>query len=86
MLTIVGALIGRGMPDWLALDFAVPICFLAMIAPMLRTIPHLASALTSIVLALALAGVPFGLGLLIAAIAAMAVGAQAEVWVERRRA
>lgn len=84
ILTIVGALIGRGMPDWLALDFAVPICFLAMIAPMLRTFPHLAAAGTSIVLALALAGVPYGLGLLIAAAAAMAVGAQAELWMARR--
>ncbi len=86
ILTIVGALIGRGMPDWLALDFAVPICFLAMIAPMLRTVPHLAAALASIVLSLLLAGVPYGLGLLIAAGLAMAVGAQTELWVERRRA
>jgi predicted branched-subunit amino acid permease len=86
ILTIVGALIGRGMPDWLALDFAVPICFLAMIAPMLRTVPHLAAALASIVLSLLLAGVPYGLGLLIAAALAMAVGAQTELWVERRRA
>lgn len=86
ILTIVGALIGRGMPDWLALDFAVPICFLAMIAPMLRTVPHLAAALASIVLSLLLAGVPYGLGLLIAAALAMVVGAQTELWVERRRA
>lgn len=86
ILTIVGALIGRGMPDWLALDFAVPICFLAMIAPMLRTVPHLAAALASIVLSLLLAGVPYGLGLLIAAVLAMAVGAQVELWAERRRA
>jgi predicted branched-subunit amino acid permease len=84
ILTIVGALIGRGMPEWLALDFAVPICFLAMIAPMLRTVPHLAAAATSILLALSLAAVPYGLGLLIAAMAAMAVGAQAELWMERR--
>ncbi len=86
ILTIVGALIGRGMPDWLALDFAVPICFLAMIAPMLRTIPHLAAALASIILSLLLAGVPYGLGLLIAAVLAMAIGAQTELWVERQRA
>lgn len=86
VLTIVGARIGRGMPDWLALDFAVPICFLAMIAPMLRTVPHLTAAGTSIFLALALAGVPYGLGLLIAAVGAMAVGAQVELWVNRQHA
>lgn len=84
VLTVIGALIGRGMPEWLALDFAVPICFLAMIAPMLRTLPQVAAAGTSVALALLLAGVPYGLGLLIAAMAAMAVGAQAELWMERR--
>ena len=83
--TILGVLIGSAMPAWLALDFAVPICFLAMIAPMLRTIPHLAAALASIVLSLALAFVPYGLGLLIAALAAMMVGAKAELWVKDRR-
>lgn len=86
VLTIVGALIGTAMPQWLALDFAVPICFLAMIAPMLRTVPHLAAALTSIVLALGLAVVPFNLGLLIAALVAMMVGAQMEVWMKGRSA
>jgi predicted branched-subunit amino acid permease len=86
VLTVVGALIGTAMPEWLALDFAVPICFLAMIAPMLRTIPHLAAALTSIVLALSLAFVPFSLGLLIAALAAMMVGAQMELWTAKRAA
>lgn len=85
LLTVVGALLGAAIPAWLALDFAVPISFLAMIAPMLRTIPHLAAATTSIVLALGLAFVPFSLGLLIAAIAAMIVGAQAEVWMTKRQ-
>lgn len=76
--TIVGCLAGRAIPDWLALDFAVPICFLAMVAPMLRTLPHLIAALVSIVLSLALAFIPWSLGLLIAAALAMAAGAEAE--------
>jgi predicted branched-subunit amino acid permease len=84
VLTVVGALIGTAMPTWLALDFAVPICFLAMIAPMLRTIPHLAAALVSVTLSLVLAFVPFSLGLLIAALAAMMTGAQAELWMKQR--
>ena len=78
LLTLAGALIGTAIPDWLALDFAVPICFLAMIGPMLRTPAHLAAALTSVVLALALAFVPYSLGLLIAALVAMMVGAAVE--------
>lgn len=81
--TLVGALVGSAIPGWLALDFALPICFLAVIAPMLRTLAHRSAALTSITLALALAWMPFNLGLLIAAMLAMMVGAQVELWQSR---
>ncbi|WP_090114801.1 AzlC family ABC transporter permease [Limimaricola pyoseonensis] len=79
VFTVVGALVGAAIPGWMALDFAVPITFLALIAPMLRTLAHLAAALTSIVLALALAFLPYNLGLLLAAVAAMMVGARVEL-------
>jgi predicted branched-subunit amino acid permease len=82
LLTALGALAGAAIPSWLALDFAVPVCFLAMVAPGLRTLPQALAAGTSVALALLLAWVPFSLGLLAAAAAAMAVGAEAE----RRRA
>lgn len=82
--TIAGALLGTTIPPWLALDFALPICFLALVAPMLKTAAHRAAALTSAVLTVALAFIPYGLGLLIAAMVAMAVGAQVELWQERR--
>jgi hypothetical protein len=45
-----------------------------------------ASALTSVVLALMMAWMPYGSGLLVAAIGAMIVGAQAELYMERRGA
>jgi len=83
VLTLIGALIGTAIPSWLALGFAVPICFLAMIGPMLRTLAHLAAALTSVTLALVLAFVPYSLGLLVAALAAMMVGAWVETRMER---
>jgi predicted branched-subunit amino acid permease len=78
LLTALGALGGAAIPSWLALDFAVPVCFLAMVAPGLRTLPQALAAATSVALALLLAWVPFSLGLLVAAAAAMAVGAEAE--------
>ena len=34
----------RGDPAALALDFAVPVTFIALVAPALRTLPHLAAA------------------------------------------
>lgn len=82
--TGLGIWVGDTIPDWMALDFAVPICFLAIIAPMMRTLAHMVAAVTSIVLALLLAGLPYNLGLLGAALAAMMVGAQIEVWMQRR--
>ena len=86
VFTLVGALVGSAMPGDLPLDFALPITFLAMIGPMLRTPAHMAASVTSVALALVLAGLPYNLGLLVAGLAGMMAGAQAELMVERRRA
>ena len=85
VLTLVGAVAGTKIPPEFALDFAVPITFLAIIAPMLRTIAHVAAALTSIAISLLLAFLPYNLGLLAAAATAMAVGAQVELIWSRRK-
>ena len=82
--TVVGALGGKAIPESWAIDFAVPLTFLAMIGPMLRTLPHLVGAIVSIAAALGFAWVPFNLGLLIAAFLAMVAAVQCESWLERR--
>ena len=82
--SMAGAMIGQTIPPEYALDFAVPITFLAITAPMLRSIPHVISAGVSILVALLLAGMPYGTGLLVAAVLAMAAGAASEIWLERR--
>lgn len=84
VMTAVGATFGASIPPEYALDFALPITFLAMIGPMLRTLAHVAAALTSMIVGLALVALPSGTGLLIAAGCAMAAGACVEVWQERR--
>jgi len=76
--TLAGALVGRDVTGALPLDFALPITFLALVAPALRTLAHVAAALVAVVLGLALSGLPFNLGLLPAAAAAMATGAEIE--------
>jgi predicted branched-subunit amino acid permease len=76
---------GNAIPPEFALDFAVPITFLALIAPMLHTAAHRAAALTSVVLALVFNGLPFNLGLMVAGIGAMMVGAQVELWTTRKQ-
>lgn len=84
--TIIGALLGAQVPDSWALDFAIPITFLAMIAPMFRTLAHVVAALVAVVVSLLCAGVPYSLGLIVAGIAGMMAGAQVELWMTRRAA
>ena len=86
LFTWIGAVVGARIPPEYGLDFAVPITFLAIIAPALRTPAHLAAALTSIVAALALAWMPSGIGVLLAAALAMVVGARVELWLKARSA
>jgi predicted branched-subunit amino acid permease len=85
LATWAGAAAGTAIPEALALDFAVPVTFIALVAPGLRTLPNLAAAVVSVALALALVGLPYSLGLLVAAAAAMAAGALVELLGERRR-
>jgi predicted branched-subunit amino acid permease len=78
IFTLVGALIGEAIPASFALDFAVPITFLAIIAPTLRTRAHVSAALTAAALSLMFFTVPYNLGILMAGIGGMMVGARVE--------
>ncbi|WP_341213026.1 AzlC family ABC transporter permease [uncultured Limimaricola sp.] len=84
--TFAGALMGQAIPASLSLDFAVPVCFIALLAPLLRSLPHLFAALVSSVVTIGFAWLPWNLGLPIAATAAMITGAQAELFLRRRAA
>jgi predicted branched-subunit amino acid permease len=85
LCTFLGALAGQAIPVALAPDFALPVCFIALVAPMLRSGPHRIAALVSVVAAIGFAWVPWNLGLIIAALIAMSAGAQAEFH-QRRKA
>ena len=76
--TLLGAVIGEAIPASFALDFAVPITFLAIIAPALRTRAHVGAAITAAVLSLMFFTVPYNLGILLAGIGGMMVGARIE--------
>jgi predicted branched-subunit amino acid permease len=84
--TLLGALVGESIPPAFSLDFAIPICFISITAPMMRSLPHLVAALVSIAAALALAWMPYYLWLMVAALLAMVCGAQTELWLQRRAA
>lgn len=83
--TVVGAFLGTQVPDSWALDFAIPITFLAMIAPMFRTLAHVVAALTAVVVSLLVAGVPYSLGIIIAGIVGMMAGARTEKWLDEKQ-
>ncbi|MFN3970104.1 MAG: AzlC family ABC transporter permease [Gemmobacter sp.] len=82
--TIAGALVGQAIPASLSPDFAVPVCFLALLAPLLRGLPNLVAAGTSLAGAVVFSGVPWNLGLILAAVCAMVAGAQTELALRRR--
>ncbi|WP_170573789.1 AzlC family ABC transporter permease [Ruegeria atlantica] len=84
LASYLGAVLGTRIPESWALDFALPITFLAMIGPMMRTLAHVVAALVAIVVALLAVVVPYNLGLLIAGAAGMMAGAQAELMLERK--
>jgi 4-azaleucine resistance transporter AzlC len=84
--SLMGALVGQAIPKSYSLDFAIPICFIALIAPAMRSLPHVAAALVSVTMAVLLSWMPYNLWLLVAALVAMMVGARTELWVKRQRA
>ena len=86
IFTLVGALIGQQVPASWGIDFIMPLTFLAMIGPMLRTPAHMVAAFVAAAAALAFAWVPYNLGLLVAGTIGMIAGAQAELWAQRARA
>lgn len=85
IFTVVGALLGTRVPDSWALDFAIPITFLAMIAPMFRTLPHVIAAFVAVVASLLAANVPYSLGIMIGGLAGMIAGAYAEKVIAQRK-
>ena len=83
--SFVGAVLGNAIPSDAGLDFALPIAFIAMTGPMLRTPAHVVAALVACSCAIPAAWLPFNLGLIVAGLTGMLAGAQAELWFEARK-
>lgn len=80
----LGAVMGSAIPEGWPLDFAPAITFIAIAAPMLRGVANLVAAGVAIAVALALAGLPWSLGLPLAALVGMGAGALTEIALLRR--
>jgi len=80
----LGAALGTTLPPGIPLDFALPIAFLSMVAPMMRTMAHLVAAAVAIVVSLVAVSIPYSLGLIVAGMAGMLAGAQTELWLRSK--
>ncbi len=80
--TGVGAVLGATIPPQLSLEFAVPVTFIAIVAPLLRSIPNLMAAMAAVTLALMFHQLPYSLGLMVAAVGGMASGLMLEIYLK----
>jgi 4-azaleucine resistance transporter AzlC len=72
--TAIGVFLGAAIPSNLSLDFALPVTFIAMIVPVMKKFPIIASALSAGITAILANGLPYKLGLILAALGGIIVG------------
>jgi predicted branched-subunit amino acid permease len=80
---LIGVVAGAQVPAQWSLDFAVVLTFIALLVPVIRTRADVAAALVAAALALAAAGLPYRLALVVASIGGIAAGLAIDAW--RRR-
>jgi 4-azaleucine resistance transporter AzlC len=72
--TGLGIFLGTAIPESWSLDFALPLTFIAMVVPVLKSRPAIAAALSAGVVAVLADPLPYHLGLIAAALVGIAVG------------
>ncbi|GAB3696766.1 AzlC family ABC transporter permease [Halorubrum pallidum] len=77
--TIVGVVVGAGVPDAWGLTFAVPLVFLALLVPAMKDRPTTAAGAAGGAVAVVAAGLPLNLGLLAGAVTGIVAGLLTEV-------
>jgi predicted branched-subunit amino acid permease len=86
LTNVAGYFVGNVIPAAWSLEFAVPLCFIALVAPALRDAPAAVAAATAGVFVLALAALPMKLNLIVAGLLGIAAGTLADVARERWKA
>ncbi len=79
--TAVGIFLGAQVPGSWGLDFTLPLTFIALVVPALKDKAGVVTALVASLAALLFFGLPYKLGLIVAAALAIAAG----MWMEARR-
>jgi predicted branched-subunit amino acid permease len=76
--SVVGAAVGAQVPASWGLDFAIPLTFLALLMPAVRDRPAALAAVTGGMVAYVGLGLPYNLGLILAALVGVVAGVIAE--------
>jgi predicted branched-subunit amino acid permease len=77
--TAAGVVVGDAVPDGLQLDFAIPLLFLALLAPSITDEATGIAAAVGGFVAVAAAGLPMNVGIVVAALFGIAAGTLADV-------
>ncbi|MHB8626293.1 MAG: AzlC family ABC transporter permease [Aggregatilineales bacterium] len=76
----VGIVVGAQVPDSWALDFALPLTFIALVVPALKDRPAIGAAVAAGIVAVLAYGLPYKLGLMLSAVVGLGTG----LWLESR--
>lgn len=74
LATIAGVLLGAEIPASWNLDFAIPLTFIAIVLPSLRKVPHLATALSSGLVAVFAQSLPHNIWIIVAGLTGIVIG------------
>ncbi|OQY79614.1 MAG: branched-chain amino acid ABC transporter permease [Chloroflexi bacterium UTCFX4] len=81
--TLIGIFVGAQAPSEWALDFALPLTFIAIVVPMLKNRAYLLCAIAAAIGGVVAFGLPYKLGYIVAAMVAIAVGFALETRVSK---
>jgi 4-azaleucine resistance transporter AzlC len=82
--TLAGVLLGSVIPSSWQLEFAVPLVFIAILAPLLRDKSTIVVFIVAAVAVIALDALPMRLSLIFAGVLAITAGVLADQWLTRR--
>jgi predicted branched-subunit amino acid permease len=86
LTNVTGFLVGNVIPASWSLEFAVPLCFIALVAPALRGASAAVAAVVAGGFVLALAGMPMKLNLMVAGVIGIVAGTLADMAKEKWKA
>lgn len=82
--TVIGTLLGGGIPDGVPLGFAIPLVFLTLLPPAVTDRPTVVAAIVGATVATVGAQWPANLGMLSGAVTGVTVGAALALWTSSR--